>query len=47
MPPAPSAGQLAQSPPAWLAERLGKPDTVIVAVDGSYYLPTQKRDARG
>jgi len=26
----------------WLAERLGAPDTV--AVDGSFYLPTQKRD---
>jgi thiosulfate/3-mercaptopyruvate sulfurtransferase len=27
----------------WLAERLGRPDVVVV--DGSYYLPTQKRDA--
>jgi thiosulfate/3-mercaptopyruvate sulfurtransferase len=27
----------------WLAERLGQPDVVVV--DGSYYLPTQKRDA--
>jgi thiosulfate/3-mercaptopyruvate sulfurtransferase len=26
----------------WLAERLGRPDTVVV--DGSFYLPTQKRD---
>jgi thiosulfate/3-mercaptopyruvate sulfurtransferase len=26
----------------WLADRLGAPD--IVAVDGSFYLPTQKRD---
>ncbi|MBV9626461.1 MAG: 3-mercaptopyruvate sulfurtransferase [Xanthobacteraceae bacterium] len=29
--------------PAWLAERLGKPDVVIV--DGSFYLPAMKRDA--
>lgn len=28
----------------WLAGQLGKPDVAIV--DGSYYLPTQKRDAR-
>ena len=28
----------------WLADNLGKPN--IVAVDGSYYLPTQGRDAR-
>lgn len=28
----------------WLAENLGKPNIVIV--DGSYYLPTQGRDAR-
>jgi thiosulfate/3-mercaptopyruvate sulfurtransferase len=28
----------------WLAGELGKPDVVIV--DGSYYLPTQNRDAR-
>jgi thiosulfate/3-mercaptopyruvate sulfurtransferase len=28
----------------WLAERLGDPD--MVAVDGSYHLPTLKRDAR-
>src|SRR5918997_5978802 len=27
----------------WLAARLGQPDVVVV--DGSYYLPTQKRDA--
>jgi thiosulfate/3-mercaptopyruvate sulfurtransferase len=27
----------------WLAARLGAPDLVVV--DGSYYLPTQKRDA--
>ncbi len=27
----------------WLADRLGDPNTV--AVDGSYFLPTQKRDA--
>ena len=27
----------------WLADRLGEPD--VVAVDGSFYLPTQKRDA--
>jgi thiosulfate/3-mercaptopyruvate sulfurtransferase len=26
----------------WLADRLGEPD--VVAVDGSFYLPTQKRD---
>ena len=26
----------------WLADRLGSPD--VVAVDGSFYLPTQKRD---
>lgn len=29
--------------PAWLAERLGAPDLVVV--DGSYYLPTMGRDA--
>jgi thiosulfate/3-mercaptopyruvate sulfurtransferase len=29
---------------AWLAGELGKPDLVVV--DGSYYLPTQKRDAK-
>jgi thiosulfate/3-mercaptopyruvate sulfurtransferase len=29
---------------AWLAGELGKPN--LVAVDGSYYLPTQKRDAK-
>ena len=29
--------------PAWLAERLGKPDVVVV--DGSFYLPAMKRDA--
>jgi thiosulfate/3-mercaptopyruvate sulfurtransferase len=28
----------------WLASKLGSPD--LVAVDGSYYLPTQKRDAQ-
>jgi thiosulfate/3-mercaptopyruvate sulfurtransferase len=28
----------------WLAERIGKPN--IVVVDGSYYLPAAKRDAR-
>ena len=28
--------------PAWLAAQLGKPD--VVAVDGSFYLPAQKRD---
>lgn len=28
----------------WLAANLGKPN--VVAVDASYYLPTQKRDAR-
>jgi thiosulfate/3-mercaptopyruvate sulfurtransferase len=28
----------------WLAGQIGKPDVVIV--DGSYYLPTQNRDAR-
>jgi thiosulfate/3-mercaptopyruvate sulfurtransferase len=28
----------------WLAERLGKPDLAIV--DGSFYLPAQKRDAK-
>jgi thiosulfate/3-mercaptopyruvate sulfurtransferase len=28
----------------WLAGELGKPDVVII--DGSYYLPTQNRDAR-
>ena len=28
----------------WLAGQLGKPDVAIV--DGSYYLPTQKRDAK-
>jgi len=30
--------------PEWLAGQLGKPDVVVV--DGSYYLPTQNRDAR-
>ncbi|MBV9628912.1 MAG: 3-mercaptopyruvate sulfurtransferase [Xanthobacteraceae bacterium] len=29
--------------PAWLAERLGQPDVVVV--DGSFYLPAMKRDA--
>jgi thiosulfate/3-mercaptopyruvate sulfurtransferase len=29
--------------PAWLAERLGQPDLVVV--DGSFYLPAMKRDA--
>ena len=29
---------------AWLAERLGDANTVVV--DGSYYLPTQNRDAK-
>jgi thiosulfate/3-mercaptopyruvate sulfurtransferase len=43
MPPAPSASRWIVST-EWLAERLGKPDTVVV--DGSYYLSTQKRDAR-
>jgi len=28
----------------WLAAQLGKPDVVVV--DGTYFLPTQKRDAR-
>lgn len=28
----------------WLAGQIGKPDVAII--DGSYYLPTQKRDAR-
>jgi thiosulfate/3-mercaptopyruvate sulfurtransferase len=28
---------------AWMAERLGRPDVVVV--DGSYYLPAMKRDA--
>ena len=28
----------------WLAGELGKPDVVVI--DGSYYLPTQNRDAR-
>ena len=28
----------------WLAERLGKPDVAIV--DGSFYLPALKRDAK-
>jgi thiosulfate/3-mercaptopyruvate sulfurtransferase len=28
----------------WLASQLGKPNVVVV--DGSYYLPTQKRDAQ-
>jgi thiosulfate/3-mercaptopyruvate sulfurtransferase len=28
----------------WLAANIGKPN--VVAVDGSYYLPTQKRDAK-
>ena len=43
MPPAPSASRWLVST-EWLAERLGKPDVVVV--DGSYYLSTQKRDAR-
>jgi thiosulfate/3-mercaptopyruvate sulfurtransferase len=30
--------------PEWLASQLGKKDVAIV--DGSYYLPTQKRDAK-
>jgi thiosulfate/3-mercaptopyruvate sulfurtransferase len=30
--------------PAWLAERLEAPDTVVV--DGSFYLPAMQRDAR-
>jgi thiosulfate/3-mercaptopyruvate sulfurtransferase len=30
--------------PTWLAEQLGKPNVVVV--DGSYYLPHQKRDAK-
>jgi thiosulfate/3-mercaptopyruvate sulfurtransferase len=30
--------------PAWVAERLSAPDTVIL--DGSYYLSTMKRDAK-
>ncbi len=30
--------------PEWLAGQIGKPDVVIV--DGSYYLPTQNRDAQ-
>jgi thiosulfate/3-mercaptopyruvate sulfurtransferase len=30
--------------PAWLAERLDAPDTVVV--DGSFYLPAMQRDAR-
>ncbi len=30
--------------PAWLAEQLGKPNVVVV--DGSFYLPAQKRDPR-
>ncbi len=29
----------------WLASQIGKPDVVIV--DGSFYLPAQKRDAKG
>jgi thiosulfate/3-mercaptopyruvate sulfurtransferase len=28
----------------WLASQLGKPDVVVI--DGSFYLPTQKRDAK-
>src|SRR4029077_19925402 len=28
----------------WLADQIGKPG--IVVVDGSFYLPTQKRDAK-
>jgi len=30
--------------PEWLASQIGKPDVVVV--DGSFYLPTQKRDAK-
>src|ERR1051325_10734636 len=38
-----SASQWLKSP-EWLAGQIGKPDVVIV--DGSYYLPTQNRDAQ-
>jgi thiosulfate/3-mercaptopyruvate sulfurtransferase len=38
-----SASQWLKSP-EWLAGQIGKPD--IVVVDGSYYLPTQNRDAQ-
>ena len=38
-----SASQWLKSP-EWLASQIGKPDVVIV--DGSYYLPTQNRDAQ-
>jgi thiosulfate/3-mercaptopyruvate sulfurtransferase len=38
-----SASQWLKSP-EWLAGQIGKPDIVIV--DGSYYLPTQNRDAQ-
>jgi thiosulfate/3-mercaptopyruvate sulfurtransferase len=38
-----SASQWLKSP-EWLAGQIGKPDAVIV--DGSYYLPTQTRDAK-
>ena len=38
-----SASQWLKSP-EWLAGLIGKPDVVIV--DGSYYLPTQNRDAQ-
>jgi len=30
--------------PEWLAGQIGKPDVVVI--DGSYYLPTQNRDAK-
>ena len=42
-PPAPSPTSRFLVSTEWLAERLRDPH--VVAVDGSYFLPTQKRDA--
>jgi thiosulfate/3-mercaptopyruvate sulfurtransferase len=39
----PSAGSRWMVDTQWLAARLGAPDLAVI--DGSYYLPTQKRDA--
>jgi thiosulfate/3-mercaptopyruvate sulfurtransferase len=44
MSPAPSAAHRSLVTSEWLAQHLSDPD--VVAVDGSYFLPTQNRDAR-
>jgi thiosulfate/3-mercaptopyruvate sulfurtransferase len=44
MPPAPAPASRRLVTTAWLAERLGQPDTVVV--DGSYFLTTMKRDSK-